>query len=171
IAKSDLVAEINEGGCDGSRDRRRRLADPGSGVSTDAAPFAGAAGASARVSPAARPRPGRDERKPARTAHADAVERAQSDMDLLVLVGVSALPRVGRGGRVSRALAAGTFRLRRQARDRVGVAGDGRRARQGAAWRRGYRPPSDRQSKKRGKRSLLTEGKGIPLRIAPAGAQ
>src|SRR3989442_5050940 len=143
MAKSDLVAEINEGGCDGSRDRRRRLADPGSGVGADAAAFAGAAGASARVSPAARPRPGRDERNPARTAHGDAVERAQRDRDLLVLVGVSALPRVGRGGRVSRALAAGTFPLRRPTPDCSGVAGEGPRAPSGDAWRPGVPTPSD----------------------------
>ena len=35
---------------------------------------------------------------------------------------------------VSRVLAAGAARLRRAARDRVGVAGDGRRDGQGAAW-------------------------------------
>ena len=57
-------------------------------------------------------------------------------------VGASALPGVGRGGRVPGVLAAGAARLRRQARDRVGVAGDGRRDRQGAAGRRADRPES-----------------------------
>ena len=75
--------------------------------------------------------------------HRHAVERLERDRDLLVLVGVSALPRVGRGGRVSRVLAARIVCLRRQARDRMGVAGDGRRARQGAAWRRADRSQSD----------------------------
>jgi transposase len=60
--------------------------------------------------------------------------------------------------------------LRRQLWDRVGVAGDGRRARQGAARWRADRPESQRQGEEGAKRSLRTEGKGVPLGIAPAGA-
>jgi hypothetical protein len=104
--------------------------------------FAGAAGASAWLSPAAGAEPGRDERDLAGVADGDAVERAQRDWDLFLFVGVSALPRVDGCRRLPRALAAGAARLRRQARDRVGVAGDGRRARQGAPRGRADRPQS-----------------------------
>ena len=82
VAKSDLVAEINEGGRDGSRCCRRRLADPGSGVGADAAAPAGATVASVGLSSAACSGQGRDECDPAGAAHRDAVERAQRDRDL-----------------------------------------------------------------------------------------
>ena len=75
----------------------------------------------------------------------DAVERAQRNRDLQLLVGVSSLSRVGRRRRVPRVLATGAARLRPKARDRVGVAGDGRRDGQGAAGRRRHRPESHRQ--------------------------
>src|SRR6266508_4333262 len=122
---------------DGSRGRRRWLADPGRGVGADGAALAGAARTPARLSQPACARPGGDERDPARAADGDAVERALGDGDLLLLVGLPALPRVGRGGGLSRVLAAGAARLRRSDRDRMGVAGAGRRARKGApGWRR-----------------------------------
>ena len=50
------------------------------------------------------------------------------------------------------------------------MAGDGRRDDQGAARRRPYRPESHRPSEKGAKRSLLTEGKGVPLGICDEGA-
>jgi transposase len=50
------------------------------------------------------------------------------------------------------------------------VAGDGRRARQGATRRRADRRQSHRQGKKGAKRSLLCEAQGVPLAIAAAGA-
>jgi len=52
----------------------------------------------------------------------------------------------------------------------VGVAGDGRGDDQGAARRRTHGPEPDRSGEKGAKRSLLTEGKGIPLGIADEGA-
>lgn len=107
---------------------------------------------------------------PAHPAYRDAVERALGDQDLLLLLGLPALPGVGRGRCLSRVLAAGAARLRRSGRDRMGVAGAGRRARQGAPRGRQDRSQSHRQSKKGAKRSLLTEGQGVPLGIEPAGA-
>jgi transposase len=50
------------------------------------------------------------------------------------------------------------------------MASDGRRDDQGPARRRTHRPEPDRPGEKRAKRSLLTEGKGIPLGIADDGA-
>jgi putative transposase len=50
------------------------------------------------------------------------------------------------------------------------VAGDGRGDDQSPAWRRQDRAESDRPGEKGAKRSLLTEGKGIPLGIADEGA-
>lgn len=50
------------------------------------------------------------------------------------------------------------------------MAGDGRRAQQGAAGRRQDRPQPDRPGEKGAKRSLLTEGQGIPLGITDEGA-
>jgi putative transposase len=50
------------------------------------------------------------------------------------------------------------------------VASDGRGDDQGAARRRTHRPEPDRSGEKGAKRSLLTEGKGIPLGIADEGA-
>jgi putative transposase len=52
----------------------------------------------------------------------------------------------------------------------VGVAGDGRGDEQGAARRRAHRAEPDRPGKRGAKRSVLTEGKGIPLGIADDGA-
>jgi putative transposase len=50
------------------------------------------------------------------------------------------------------------------------VARDGRGDDQGAARRRTHRPEPDRPGERGAKRSLLTEGKGIPLGIAADGA-
>jgi transposase len=50
------------------------------------------------------------------------------------------------------------------------VAGDGRGDHEGAARRRQDRPQPDRPGEKGAKRSLLTEGKGIPLGVADEGA-
>jgi putative transposase len=50
------------------------------------------------------------------------------------------------------------------------VAGDGRRTWQGAAGRPAHGPESYGSSKKGAKRSLLSEGQGVPLGITPAGA-
>jgi putative transposase len=50
------------------------------------------------------------------------------------------------------------------------VASDGRGDDQGAARRRPHRTEPDRPGEKGAKRSLLTEGKGIPLGIAAEGA-
>ena len=50
------------------------------------------------------------------------------------------------------------------------MAGDGRGDDEGAAGRRPHRPQPDRPGEKGAKRSLLTEGKGIPLGIADEGA-
>src|SRR6266545_1536819 len=61
---------------------------------------------------------------------------AARDGDLQLLVCLPSFPGMGRGGRLPRVLAAWFARLRQAGRDRVGVAGDGRRARQGAAGRR-----------------------------------
>jgi putative transposase len=52
----------------------------------------------------------------------------------------------------------------------VGVAGAGRGAREGAAGWRGDGSESHGQGQKGAKRSLLTEAEGVPLGIAPAGA-
>jgi putative transposase len=52
----------------------------------------------------------------------------------------------------------------------VGVAGDGRGDDEGAARRRPHWPEPDRPGEKGAKRSLLCEGKGIPLGIADEGA-
>lgn len=52
----------------------------------------------------------------------------------------------------------------------MGVAGDRRRDDESAAGRRTHRPEPDRPGEKGAKRSLLTEGKGIPLGIADEGA-
>src|SRR5215210_2134089 len=90
---------------DGSRARRRWLADPGRGVGADGAAAAAPTTASARLPQPARPRPGGDERDPARAADGDAVERALGDRHLQLLLGLPALPRVGRGGRLPRVLA------------------------------------------------------------------
>jgi transposase len=50
------------------------------------------------------------------------------------------------------------------------VAGDGRSDEQGAARWQPHRCQSHRQSEKGAKRSLLTEGKGVPVGIADEGA-
>jgi len=60
--------------------------------------------------------------------------------------------------------------LRQAAGDRVGVAGDGRRDHEGAAGRRAHRPEPHRPGEKGAKRSLLTEGRGIPFGICAEGA-
>jgi putative transposase len=52
----------------------------------------------------------------------------------------------------------------------VGVAGDGRGDDEGAARRRPHWAEPDRPGEKGAKRSLLTEGTGIPLGIADEGA-
>ena len=52
----------------------------------------------------------------------------------------------------------------------MGVAGDGRGNDQGAARRRAYWAEPDRSGEKGAKRSLLCEGKGVPLGIADDGA-
>src|SRR3954466_7637544 len=95
--KSDLVAEIDEGGFDGSCLERRWLADAGLAVGSGRAVVAGPAGASVGLSPAAGCRPGRDGRDPARAAHRDAVERVERDRDLQLVVGAPSLPGVGAG--------------------------------------------------------------------------
>ena len=129
---------------DGSRGQGRRLADSGRGVGADGAALAAAPCASARLPQPARPRPGRDERDPARAAHGDAVERAERDRDLLLELGAPPLPGVGAGGRVRGVLAARAVRLRRAAGDRVGVAVLRRAHGQGAPGWRGDRPQSHR---------------------------
>jgi transposase len=50
------------------------------------------------------------------------------------------------------------------------VAGDGWRDHQGSPRRRAHRPESHRSREKGAKRSLLTEGRGVPLGIADEGA-
>ena len=67
-------------------------------------------------------------------------------MNAILLVGLPALPRIGRGRRLPRVLAPRAARLRRAARDRVGVAGTRRRAGQGSAGRREDGTESHRQS-------------------------
>ena len=88
----------------------------------------------------------------------------------LVELGSSALPGMGTGRGLSRVVAAWFARLRRARRDRVGVARDGRSDDQSAAGWQSHGPQSHRPSKKGAKRSLLTEGKGVPLGIADEGA-
>jgi putative transposase len=99
------------------------------------------------------------------------VERAQRDRGLLVVGGASALPGLGAGGRVPRVLAAGSAGLRPGRRDRLGLALGRRCDDQGAAGRPEDRPESHRQSKKGAKRSVLSEGKGVPIGLDHEGAQ
>jgi putative transposase len=99
------------------------------------------------------------------------VERAQRERRLLVVGGASALSGVGAGGRVPRVLAAGPAGLRPGCRDRLGLAGGRRCDDQGAAGRPEDRPESHRQSEKGAKRSVLSEGAGVPIGLDHEGAQ
>src|SRR6266540_2116070 len=170
MARTPRQLPSAEGGCDGSRGQGRRLANARLAVGADRAAAAGAAAAPVGLPQPAGARPGRDGRDPVRAQDGLPVERAQRDRDLLLELGAPPLPGVARGGRVRGAVAARPARLRRAGRDRVGVAGDGRGDDQGAAGRRQDWPEPDRSGEKGAKRSLLTEGKGIPLGIADEGA-
>ena len=153
VAKSDLVAEINEGGRDGSRCCRRRLADSGSGVGADEAAPAGATVASVGLSSAAVP--DRDAMNAILL-----VLRTGMQWNALNATGICSCSSAYR--RFREWAEAGVFlEFWRQgllaydeAGDRVGVAGDGRRARQGAAGGELTGPnPTDRAKKGRSDRS------------------
>jgi transposase len=99
------------------------------------------------------------------------VERAARDRHLLVLLGPPPLPGVDRGRRVPRVLAPRPAGLRRGSRHRLGVAGARRGDGQGPAGWGGKTGPNPTDRGKRGtKRSLLTDGRGVPPGLALAGA-
>src|SRR6185503_18657710 len=106
-------------------------------VGAGRAVVAGAARASTRLPSAAGARPGRDGRDLVGAADGDAVERAERDRDLYLLLGSPSLPRVGAGRGVPRGLAAGFARLRRADRDRLGLVVVRRGDRESTAWGRG----------------------------------
>jgi Transposase DDE domain len=98
------------------------------------------------------------------------VERVEGDRDLLVVGGTPAFPGVGRGGRLSRDLAARPGRVRQGGRDRLGLAGGGRCDGEVAVGWREDRAEPDRPRKKGAKRSLLCEARGVPIGLAHDGA-
>src|SRR5665648_668786 len=134
------------------------------------AALAGAAGAPVGDTPAwAAQAPG-DGRDPARAAHWDAVERVGRDRRVQLEHRAPSLSGVGAGRGVRRDLAPGPCRVRPAGGDRLGVAGRRWGDDQGAAGRSKDRPESHRQSEKGAKRSVLSEGAGVPIGLAHDGA-
>ena len=122
------------------------------------------------VSPPEGARSRRDGRDLVGVAHGDAVERAQRDERLLVVVGAPALSGVGAGRGVPRDLAPGSAGIRRGDRDRLVVPGRGRRDDQGAARRAENGPEPHRSRQKGAKRSVVTEAAGVPVGLDHDGA-
>jgi len=85
-------------------------------------------------------------------------------------LGAQALSGVGAGRGLPRDLAPRAIGVRRASRDRLVVPGGRRRDDKGAARRGKDRPKSHRQSQKGAKRSVLSEGAGVPVGLDHEGA-
>lgn len=123
------------------------------------------------MSPPASLRPQRDGGDPLRAADRLPVERVGRNRDLFVCLGISQISRVARCWRFPQVLAPGTPGLRRCEGHRLELAFAGRRDDQGPA-RGGKRTgpnPTDR-GKDGTKRSLLTDGAGVPVGLTIDGA-
>src|SRR5438309_1747078 len=99
------------------------------------------------------------------------VEFAEWHRAVLEFVGASSLRRVDRGWSVRAGMGEGAGRLRRVCRHRLELAVDGRRDDESATRREKKTGPNPTDRGKLGtKRSLLTEGNGIPIGVAVDGA-